>query len=735
MFLSFSKPKNIEEWLRAGIKLLLALSLFTTLILNFNFYFPFIVPKILVWRAMIELAFVAYIFLIVRNKSYWPQFNKALPLFILFIFTLFISSIFGENFAFSFWSNYERMDGLINWIHILMYVFTLLGVLRSKEEWRAFFNIFIINAWLIALYTFGQYLIHQGVFYSDFFKFPPVGHRLYSTLGNAAYLGSYMMIAIAITFYNFIYRLKKGWQWFSPNFWILVWYILSMIVFSLNMGLSQTRASLLGLIIFFFLLTIFYLWFNRKKRNLFYYIIIGSLLFSITFISFAFTQKESGWVQNIKILDRLTDISLDDTTTETRLMTWRNSLEGFKEKPILGWGEENFKYVFDKNFPIEIYKSSTSEIWFDRPHNILMQHLIHGGIVGLLLYLSVFAYVIFALLRNYKKQNKAESFFGALMKCKNHWFFNYFWIAFLVSFLVHDMFIFDNLNVNTILYLVFAYLFTIGVRVKKPEKAKFRFGGIRDYTLVLLFILLWLVMFMFFVYKPGATNRSLIGSLKRMVVAESVDEARELGSIWIDEKELLPLGDKERTEIGLKLITSVTANKILTTEEKQTFLVEFLPHLEEDFLIATEKYPNDVRVKMFLVQFYGFVRNYEAAIAILEEVKEIAPKRPESYMKLTQFYVQLGEIKKAEENIEYYASIVPKENHSTFVYWNAFQTNVFMNDIDDIRYYLDLIVESNQEVYQKDFLDKEILTLREFVSRAEANNQLEIAAVLNSYLP
>jgi len=43
-------------------------------------------------------------------------------------------------------------------------------------------------------------------------------------------------------------------------------------------------------------------------------------------------------------------------------MAW----EGVKEKPLLGWGQENFNLVFNKYYEPSLYGQ---EVWFDRVHN------------------------------------------------------------------------------------------------------------------------------------------------------------------------------------------------------------------------------------------------------------------------------------------------------------------------------------------------------------------------------
>ena len=70
-----------------------------------------------------------------------------------------------------------------------------------------------------------------------------------------------------------------------------------------------------------------------------------------------------------------------------RLWTWGSALSGFIEKPLLGWGPENFSYAFDKYYNPN---HSLVEPWFDRAHNAFLEYLTGGGVLLLLAYLLIF---------------------------------------------------------------------------------------------------------------------------------------------------------------------------------------------------------------------------------------------------------------------------------------------------------------------------------------------------------
>ena len=103
--------------------------------------------------------------------------------------------------------------------------------------------------------------------------------------------------------------------------------------------------------------------------------------------------------------------------------------QGFKERPALGWGQENFNYVFNKYYNPKMYDQ---EQWFDRTHNVFFDWLVAGGALGILSYLSIFFAVIYSLWkRNGSNLSIAEeSILTGL----------------LVGYFFQNLFVFDNVT-------------------------------------------------------------------------------------------------------------------------------------------------------------------------------------------------------------------------------------------------------------------------------------------------
>ncbi|MDO8664742.1 MAG: O-antigen ligase family protein [Candidatus Liptonbacteria bacterium] len=155
---------------------------------------------------------------------------------------------------------------------------------------------------------------------------------------------------------------------------------------------------------------------SRRKIKFLTFLFLVTVVFSLSFFVFravnsptisVFAPESYGSEASKAPVNRLFDISLDNKTFETRLWTWNSAWQGFKEKPILGWGPENFSAVFDKYFdPRHFIPGQQGETWFDYAHSIIFDYLSETGILGLLSYLAIFVVFYLELFKKFKNENK-----------------------------------------------------------------------------------------------------------------------------------------------------------------------------------------------------------------------------------------------------------------------------------------------------------------------------------------
>ena len=116
---NLNKPKTKTEFICLFIiRWAVYLMLLTPLIVSSKFFFPFVGPKGLYLMALIEIAFFSWLVLAVYSPHYRPKKNALLLCLSAFLVVLTLATIFGADPSRSFWSKFERMSGLLMWIHL-----------------------------------------------------------------------------------------------------------------------------------------------------------------------------------------------------------------------------------------------------------------------------------------------------------------------------------------------------------------------------------------------------------------------------------------------------------------------------------------------------------------------------------------------------------------------------------------------------------------------------------------
>ena len=118
------------------------------------------------------------------------------------------------------------------------------------------------------------------------------------------------------------------------------------------------------------------------------------------------------------------------------------------EKPILGYGPENFSVGFDKYYDPSIpYLNKSWGDWWDRAHNIILQTGSDAGFLGIIAYLALFSILLWQLqkLKSAGKEAGKQAEFAITAHGIQ---------AALISYLVANFFGFDSFA-TYIIFLIF----------------------------------------------------------------------------------------------------------------------------------------------------------------------------------------------------------------------------------------------------------------------------------------
>src|SRR3989344_191063 len=100
---------------------------FLAFIVSSSMFFPFITGKNFSFRIITEVMTALWLVLLLFDSRYKPKKSWMLAMLAIFVGVVALSSVFGENFYRSFWSNYERMEGVGTYLHLLASFIVLAG--------------------------------------------------------------------------------------------------------------------------------------------------------------------------------------------------------------------------------------------------------------------------------------------------------------------------------------------------------------------------------------------------------------------------------------------------------------------------------------------------------------------------------------------------------------------------------------------------------------------------------
>ena len=582
---------------------------FLVFIVSSSMFFPFITGKNFSFRIITEVMTALWLILMLFDSRYKPKKSWMLAMLAIFVGVVALSSVFGENFYRSFWSNYERMEGLVTYLHLLAYFLVLAGTIKTERIWNWLFHTTLLASAIIAFYgvfqLFGILQTHQG-------------SRLDATLGNASYFAVYMVFHIFLALALF-YRAKNFRKWI---------YFFVIILESLVLYHTATRGAILGIIggLLISWILIAFLSSNKKTRLAHISLLAGM---AVIIGGFLFL-KTADFVKNSPVLSRFAGISLTEGTTESRLTIWKMSWQGFKEKPIFGWGQENFNLVFNKYYEPILYKQ---EPWFDRAHNVFFDRLTTNGIFGLLSYMGLLGIALYCLWAKRKKTGLSvedSAIFGSMFLA---YFFN-------------NLFVFDNL-ISLILFATF--LAYVGFRAKTgaphPASAYELRSGRQNETLKgadygkAVYAVIIGAAFVFIIYAvniPGLlASKTIINAFKMAGTGntrgafESFQKAISYNSF----------GSMEAREHLSSFAMQVYDSPNIDKEFKDKVANYAIDELKKQ----NEQYPNDIREMIFLAAVYNKTQKYEEAINLLNKAIEIAPKKQQLYFELGASYLNKGD--------------------------------------------------------------------------------------------
>ena len=550
---------------------------FLPLVVFNGLFFPFITGKNFAFRILVEIALAGWVLLAFVDKKYRPRFSWTLAIFAAFVVWMAIADAFGMNPAKAFWSNFERMDGWVTLIHLFAFFVVAGAVLGAGKLWRNWWLTFLSCATLVCLYALlqvaGVFAIHQG------------GVRVDATFGNAEYLAAYLLFAIAISLWQAFEAREKKWLRYS----LIALTILELIV----LYYTATRGAILGLVAAAGLGAILWMFEAGKKGRRYAAITLAVL---VVISGGFFLIRDSSFVQHDSTLVRIGSISVADG--QTRFTIWHMAIEGAIARPITGWGQEGFNYVFNQYYQASLYGQ---EQWFDRAHDVFLDWLVAGGIPALLLFLALLVCTVLGLYRSNVSRTERVMLISAL-----------------AAYAFQGLFVFDNLFSYVPLAAIIAMAHMASSRpIAKLENAPELSPG--DFQvmalpvgLVALVVVLWFVnvpniraaVDIITAITPGASAQTNIDAFK---------QAYSDGSF----------GNQEITEQLLGFTETVVQDQNVSTSDRQAFF----NYAVQQTQMEVASIPNDARLRLEEALLLRSGGDYADALTASKTAAQLSPNK------------------------------------------------------------------------------------------------------------
>ncbi len=654
---------NIKQILKWGIIVGLFATLIVPFIVSNGMYFPFIVGKAFAFRIIIEIIFALWLILIFKDKEARPKFSWVALLAILFVVVMFIADILGVAPSKSLWSNFERMDGWVTLIHLLMYFVVFASVIKEDVLYW-FLRASVGLSAVMTVMAFAD--ISNGIY------------RVSGPLGNPIYISIYFLFNfffILILLYKDVLLkcLENGKiiaQKFFSNWLLYVYSILAIVLAYLIY--TTSRGVILGLGVGLLISALLVAIFEKNNlllRKISAVVFAVILIFGFAYSCFVFrdtapyqaiglgkvAQKivNSDFIKNHGTIERLLSISLTDLNGQARQLVWPMAIKGEIERPILGWGQENFNYVFNKYYDPKMY---SQEQWFDRAHNMPLDMLVAGGLLGFLLYLGLYFACLYELWRKGDRLSVIEK---AIIT------------GLLAGYFFQSLFVFDN-NVSFILFFtVLGIVHIYSGRQKSGEGTNMQKVSVwMDETgkndeavnyIVLPIVIIALGASLYFVnIKPIQTNLNLISAV------QTQNQYPDLSYNFFQKAVSNGfLGLPEVRERLLESAPAVYRGTVATQDLKNKFVDLAYIQIKEQVLgkevpAGSGKfvggYPNDARYQEFFGSFLSNLGDFNQALIYLLNAEKLSPAKQAFKTALVNAYLNLGQIdnvvKEAKESYE-----------------------------------------------------------------------------------
>jgi O-antigen ligase len=413
---------------RLAILLLLIASLLVPVIMPGAFFFPYVVPRNIFFRVVVELGALALVWALCFGAEELDlRYEPIFWALVTFVGAALWSALFSPARDHSLFGDFERMGGVWAWLHLGLF-FLLLRTLRD-EEWS-----WVLNAALIVSIVVGvSAILEHSKLASATRLSDTMLSASSSTVGNSGLLGAYLLFAVVLAAY-----LAST----SVRFRLL--YLAAAGINLLGLVYAENRSTVIGLAMGGVTGSVIFAALHPAPRRRWIapaaaiavaFVVVGTSAWIRAFPSSSLTRGAPMVLQRLAFTDPA-------GADESRTMQWRAAINGFKDRPLLGYGPENHNLVWSAHLDPGIYHMDTDV--FDKTHNQYLELLATTGLLGALTFLGIWLAIAVSLIRAYRDERLSAASLAILSGLQ-------------VAYAIYLFFWFVDLN-STMLWILFAAL-------------------------------------------------------------------------------------------------------------------------------------------------------------------------------------------------------------------------------------------------------------------------------------
>ncbi len=612
-----------------------------------NRYLSYTTSKTFFFYGCMEVIFAFWLYSLFVDKRY--RFSKKalgmfLP-FLLYILFLTLSGLLGLRPEASFWSSLSRGTGLLTLYHIFamsLVVASLVKVNIFSSYTKKLLIWFISGAFILSI---SIWLGNEGLNLPAEFLQKSKGGGL---IGNSSLSATYLIFA---SFFSIFLITHKD---SSKKLRIFLWVFIVFVIFSplfINIygwlsgdGLVvSARGAMIGILLGAIASSFAYLYLSSKKMMR----ILGIIGLVVSVGVFCVL-----WINVLKPETQIHK-KVTESISESRFVFWDIADKAIKEKPILGWGSENYSLVFQKYFDPSLYLQSdtTVETWNDRAHNIVFDIGVSGGWTAIVLYFIFLSSLVYGIYKAFIG-DKITRLQSAVL------------FGLLVAYFFQNLFVFDSLislmALSVFTGIIFGLASSNNNEIEKFVLVNNKFKNISAFLIVLVFVPIWI----FCAWMP--VRKSIVfAKVISMPLNTRSDHYSDLlkGSHIGNSFEIGVLADD-----AYKLY-SKNQNQILENPELLKYskididkFLEFLETVSKDQFYDYRLHLSMIRLYNLKILFSGnqvASGQFQHIISIGEHTRTLSPNDPQVDWAIAQTYLYNKDYSGAQKSLERAVMIAP----------------------------------------------------------------------------